>query len=192
MGRLVDASNAPIADAWGQLYQVNAPAGLMEFTAWINTDADGYFSTSTSNPENQTNITVQFRTESGRSEVLFSNTMPFTMPQPGQIKDFGNVTLRPGGKLTGRMKTNANDWVADQWISFMQEGSTGEGSMLHAQTDADGNFTVVGPPGTRLTNMIASVWMENQGYQSSPLTLNFPASGATSNLGTVTVSPYNP
>lgn len=192
MGRLVDSSNAPIANASGQCFQVNPPADIMEFSAWINTDADGYFSVVTSNPDNQTNITVQFRTNQYRSDVLYSNSMPLTMPQPGQIKDFGNVTMRPGGKLTGRLKTNTGTWIANGWVNFMKDGATGEGSMLHAETDENGNFTVIGPPGTRLTNMRASVWQEGNGYRSELMTMNFPASNATSNMGTITVSPYNP
>jgi hypothetical protein len=121
--------------------------------------------------------------------MKFSNQLAFNLPLPGQIHDFGEVTMRDAGNLNGRLKDDQGNWLANLWISFRQEGSTGEGNWVSGQTDENGNFTLQGPPSTSLSNMKGSVWIGNTEYVTELMTLNFPASGANRNLGTVVVSP---
>ena len=187
VGKLVDTSGNPVAQGYGQLYQVNPPSGGMPFNIWISCDPLGNFTVNTSSPESTGSFNVQFKY--GVRNTLYSNTISFTVPQPGQVWDFGTITMRPGGNLSGRVKDNSGNWLAEKWISFRQEGSTGEGSMLSANTDAQGNFVLEGPPSTNLTNMKATVWVDGAEYSSPTMTLSFPASGSSNSIGTLTVSP---
>ncbi len=186
-GKLVDSSGNPVYQGYGQLYQVNPPAGEMAFNVWVSCDSLGNFSLTTSSPVASGSFNVQFRFQV--RGTLFSNPIAFTIPQPGQVRDFGTVTLRPGGNLSGRVKDNSGNWVANKWISFRQEGASGEGSMMSANTDAQGNFVLEGPPNTSLSSMKASVWIDGTEYSSPAMTLSFPASGSSNSIGTITVSP---
>lgn len=186
IGKLVDPDGNPVSPGYGQVYQINPPAGA-SFSAWLTIDATGDFEINTINPATDDRFDIQFRyTTRG---TVFSAPIDFIVPLPGQIRDLGNVTMRPGGTLTGRAKDNQGNWFTDKSISFAAEGASGEGSMLHAQTDAQGNFSLVGPFSTNLTNIKASTWIEGAQYSSPTMTLHFPASGATGSLGTITLSP---
>lgn len=186
IGKLVDSAGNPVV-GYGQVTQLNIPAGDMGFSSWLSLDAEGNFSANVTNNSNQTNFNLMFSIMT-RSR-LFSSAIPFAVPEPGNIWDFGTVTLRPGGNLTGVARISDGDWPAEASINFAQEGGSGEGNHYFASTDADGNFTLEGPPNTTLNNVRASAWINNMQYQSGVLTLRFPASGASRSLGTVTLSP---
>lgn len=186
-GRLVDAGNQPIVNGYGMISQVNPPAGQNPFSAWLSVDADGYFSLQEAYSGTLTSFQVQFSVNQRGN--LFSNRINFTVPQPGQIYNFGNVTMREGGKLSGRAKDDQGNWIANNWVSFMQEGATGEGNHVSGETNADGYFMLTGPPSTTLNNMRGMVYLEGNHLVSPLMTLSFPASGVINELGTVIFSP---
>ncbi len=186
-GTLVNSDGDPIGPGYGQIYQVNPPAGSMPFQGWINMDANGDFLVNTMYAGTMSSFNIQFMfNDRGQ---MYSNQISFTVPGPGQTRDFGDITMKPGGTVTGRAKLNTGAWLANQSISFMQEGGQGEGSFFHATTDADGNFSLVGPFSTTLTDMIGSTWIDNVSYASPARSITFPASGQSSDIGTVTFSP---
>lgn len=185
-GKLVLANGNPVPAGYGQIYQINPTSG-MGFNVWINCDSLGVFTLSTSSPEASGSFNVQIRYQTRGN--LYSSAISFNIPQPGQVRDFGTVTVRPGGNLSGRAKDSSGNWLANKWISFRQVGSTGEGSMLSAETDEQGNFVLEGPPSTTMTNMKATIWSDGTEYSSPTMSLSFPASGATNSLGTITLSP---
>ena len=186
MGKMVNASGTPLS-GYGQLSQINPPAGEMGLTTWLNMDEEGNFNASAQNYSNSTSFNVIFSVDT--RGTLFSASIPFTVPQPGNIYDFGTVTMRPGGNITGRIKDNEGNFLSNTWFSFMQEGGSGEEGHLSAEVDANGNFIVVGPPNTTVSNVRAELWMNNNSYQSPLMNLSFPASGSTRSIGTITVSP---
>jgi len=187
VGKLVDASGVALSQGYGQLYQINPPDNEEPFQAWIYLAEDGTFNVSALYIGGLTSFNVQFRFDTRSS--LYSATIPFTVPQPGQVRNFGNVTMKPGGNLNGRARDNAGNWIANASVYFMQEGGQGEGTYFSSNTDADGNFTLQGPPNTTLTNMRGNVYVNEQSYSTQLMTLTFPGSGANSNLGTVVFSP---
>jgi hypothetical protein len=190
MGRLLDTSGNPLTTGWGQLYQVNPPDGTMPLQFWITPDSEGWFQTEGVNLNNLNSFNVQFRLD--MRSTLFSNQFSFTVPQPGQVWDFGEVTMRPGGNIKGRAKDNSGNWLDSLYVSFMKEGATGEGTNFSSSTDENGYFTLQGPPNTQLTNMRGSMWVENTSYYSPTMNLSFPASGSTSNIGTVIFTATTP
>jgi len=187
IGKLVNTSNTPLSEGYGQVFQVNPPAGEIPFQAWINLTADGSFVTTSSYYGTLTNFEIQIRYQTRGN--LYSNKIQFTVPPAGSIRNLGIVTMRPGGNLNGRAITNTGQEIANQWIYFMQEGGQGEGSHFLAETDDNGNFTLTGPQNTTLTNMRGSALFNQTSYITPLMSLQFPASGGNSNLGTVTFSP---
>lgn len=185
MGRLVDSSGTPIV-GYGQVSQVNTPAGEMGFTTWITVEDDGSFRASTQNYSNSNSFNVIISVQTRSS--LYSGSISFLVPQPGNIWDFGTVTMRPGGIITGKAKKDDGTYFSNIWISFMKEGQQGEGSHFSAQVDAEGNFTMQGPPSTNVSDVVGTAYIESIVYLSEPVTLRFPASGATRDMGIVTFS----
>ncbi|MDY0380621.1 MAG: carboxypeptidase-like regulatory domain-containing protein [Candidatus Cloacimonadaceae bacterium] len=187
MGKLLDKDGNPIS-GWGQITQLNIPQGDMGFSAWIDTDAEGNFSASAQHYDNSTSFDLVI-SMSLRGE-LYSESIAFTVPQPGNVWDFGEVELIPGGMLNGRLKDDAGNYLAETWvgISSATEGG-GEGGHFGAQTDAQGNFSIVGPPNATISNVKAHVWMNDSNYESTSFNLSFPGSGKTGNMGTITVYP---
>lgn len=183
MGRLVDTNGTPFT-GYGQITQVNIPDGEMGFSAWLTVDSEGRFRLSTQNYSNSTsfNVLISLQTRGGN----YSAHIPFVVPQPGNIWDFGTVTLRPGGTLTGKARKSDGTYFANIWISFMKEGQQGEGSHFSASVDAEGNFTMQGPPNTNVSSVRGSAYEEGIVYRSDLLTLRFPASGTSRNMGTIT------
>jgi hypothetical protein len=179
MGRLVGLDGNPIPGGYGQLNQLNLAEGEMGFTAWINLDEQGNFRMNTQNFGNDNTFNVMFTLHTRGS--LFSSSIPFLVPQPGNIWDFGVVTMRPGGQLSGRARKSDGTYFSNTWINFSQEGAQGEGSYFSAEVDEDGNFTVEGPPNTNLSNMRGMIYIESTQFRSAAMTLRFPASGAERN-----------
>jgi hypothetical protein len=104
---------------------------------------------------------------------------------------FGILVIFPDPRriVTGRIKDNQGTYLADVWVSMMSIGQGGgEGGHYGARTDANGNFSIVGPPSTTIRNVIASAWVNDTDYVSPSFNLIFPASGQTRNMGTITVS----
>ena len=188
-GKLVDTSNQPISAGYGQMTQVNPPDGVNPFNAWIGLDANGNFSIQEAYSGSLTSFPVQFSINQRGN--LYSSSITFTVPQPGQVYNFGTIVMREGGKLNGRAKDHLGNWIADSWVSFMQEGATGEGNHVSGSTDANGYFTLTGPPSTNLTNMRGSVYVNQTNLVSPLMSLNFPASGQEGNIGTVIFSPQS-
>lgn len=187
MGRLVNATGQPVSGGYGMISQINPPSGDEALSAWLNLEDDGTFSVYAAYMGTATNITVQFSLY--QRNQLFSNPITIPVPLPGQIKDFGDVTMRPGGTITARVKDNNGNWLSSTWISFSQEGSTGEGSHYSGEIDDQGYMSMQGPPNTTLNNMRGQVYISEMTYQTNLMSLSFPASGATRNIGTITVNP---
>lgn len=189
MGRVVDTAGDPIT-GHGNLRQLNTPENEYGMHQWLTFEEDGSFSANCMSIGSLTYFDVLFSTE-GRSS-LFSSPIAFAVPQPGHIWDFGDITLRPGGELTGRIKDNNGNFMADIWFSIGPEEAEGEGDMYFSSTDENGNFTISGPPNTRVSNVKVQYWSEEQTrYQSSSFNLNFPSSGQSESLGTITISPVD-
>lgn len=186
-GVLKDTSGNPITAGHGMIFQVNPPAGTNPFQAWIMVNENGEFSTTAVNTSGATNLTVQVQIFQRNN--LYSNAITFASPTPGTIKNLGNVTMRPGGNIKGRVRISGGSYLNSGYIYFNQEGSQGEGTHFSGSIDEDGYFTISGPPSTTLNNMRGSVYAEQVNYQTSLMSLSFPASGGLNNIGTVTVSP---
>jgi len=186
-GRLLDASNQPITTGYGQLTQVDTPDGEYPFNVWLQVDETGHFSLVESYGGSLTSFQVQFSIS--QRNQLYSNRINFTVPQPGQIYNFGDIVMREGGKLKGRAKDNAGNWITNTWVSFMQEGGQGEENHVSGEVDDQGYFVLTGPPSTNLTNMRGMVYTEGNNLLSPVMNLNFPASGVENNIGTVVFSP---
>lgn len=186
-GILVDASNQPITMSSGHLSQVNTPDGDFPFGAWFQTDASGAFSAVESYNSSLSTFQVQFSVY--QRNQLYSNRINFTVPQPGQVYNFGNVVMRQGGKLKGRAKDHQGNWITNNWVSFMQDNGQGEENYVSGETDENGYFILTGPPSTTLTNMRGSTYADNTHLESPLMNLNFPASGVENSIGTVTFSP---
>ncbi len=189
-GRVLDASGNPLSGAWGQMFQLNPPANSLPFNEWLNLDADGRFNFTSMNAGSQNSYELIVKIE--QRSTLFSNHFTFNVPSPGQVRDLGDITVRPGGILAGRLKDNAGNWLSEKWITFTKVGASGEGSGFYSgMTDTNGNFTIQGPPNTTLTTMRGSVYIDGTNYYSPTMSLRFPASGATGQLGTIVVTPDN-
>ncbi len=186
-GTLVNSANQAIVGGYGQIYQVDPPAGQTPFNAWISLDDNGNFSLQEAYNGTATSFTVMFSINQRGN--LYSTQIGFTVPQPGQVYNFGTVVMREGGRIKGRAQDNLGNWMADAWVSFMQEGATGEGNHVSAQADADGYFILTGPPSTNLSNMRGSAYVNQTSYSTELMSLNFPASGSERNIGTVVFSP---
>jgi len=186
-GKLIDSGGLPISSQYGMIFQVNPPQGQQAFQSWINLQSDGSFSTTANYYGTATSISVMFSIYVRNQ--LYSNVINLPIPQPGNIHNFGNVTMRPGGNITGVLKDNNGNLITDVWISFFQENGGGEGNHFSGNVDSDGNFVVTGPPNQTLTNMRASVYINDVTYTSQLMTLSFPASGANNNIGVLTVYP---
>ncbi len=187
VGKLLNSAGEPIF-GWGQITQLNVPDGDMGFNAWIQTDEEGNFSTDAQHYDNTTSFDLMISiSERGN---LYSEPIAFVVPQTGDIWDFGDISLIPGGIVTGRIKDNQGTYLADVWVGMMSIGQGGgEGGHFGGRTDANGNFSIVGPPSTTIRNVIASTYVNETDYISSSFNLIFPASGQTRNMGTITVSP---
>lgn len=186
MGKLVDSAGNPLT-GYGQVAQIDTPEGEYGFGAWMQLDDEGNFYSSAQNYGSSTSFKVNFSIMTRGN--FFSNAIDFTVPQPGNIYNFGTVTMRPGGIVTGKIKDNDGNLVTNAWLNFRQEGSTGEGGHFSGQIDEAGNFSVAGPPSTLIKNVRAHLWINDQDYQSPLMNLSFPASGSTKNIGTIIVSP---
>ncbi len=183
MGKLVDTAGTPFT-GYGQISQVNPSEDEMGFNEWLSLDSNGEFRTNAHNYNNSTSFNVIFSLNT--RGVNYSAHIPFTVPQPGNIWDFGTVIMRPGGTITGKARKSDGTYFANIWISFMKEGQQGEGSHFSAEVDAEGNFTMQGPPSTNISNVRGSAYEEGLVFQSELLTLRFPASGTSRNMGTIT------
>lgn len=185
MGKMVDSEGEPVS-GWGQVFQLNIPHGDMGFSAWLTIEEDGSFSVNASHYDNTTSFDIIFSLS--MRGYLYSAAIPFVVPQPGNVWDFGEITMVPGGILTGRIQSDDGEYLGDKWVYFNTVDETGgEGGHFSAETDADGYFSIVGPPNTTLTRMKASIWENEANYVSDVLSLNFPASGGTSSIGIITV-----
>jgi hypothetical protein len=187
IGKLVDTEGDPITAGQGMISQVNPPTDVMPFQEWIGVDAEGNFHVTSNYTGTQPSITV--RVQMMTRGTVYSNNLTLVLPQPGQIRNMGNITMHPAGKIKGRAKTSDNEWIANKWVSFNQQGSTGEGTFFSATSDSLGYFTLEGPPNSNFSNMKGSTYIESSSYQTGTMSLSFPASGSTNNIGTVVFSP---
>ncbi|MCB5246913.1 MAG: carboxypeptidase-like regulatory domain-containing protein [Candidatus Cloacimonetes bacterium] len=187
IGKLLDTSGNSLPQGYGMISQENPPDGVMPFNAWISIDENGNFSTdgSYTGTESQIQIRIQFMERS----VSYSNIITMLIPQPGQVRNLGNITMRPPGKLKGRARTDGGEWIPNQWVSFNQEGATGEGSYFSGNSDEDGYFILEGPPNANLTSMRGNIYFDDQSWESNLMNLQFPGSGSQSNIGTVIFTP---
>jgi hypothetical protein len=186
MGSLVDTQGSPLS-GYGRLSQMSPPSGEYGMNVWISCEDDGSFLATTQSISSMTSFNVMFMLETRGS--LYSAAIPFLVPQPGNVWDFGEVVMRPGGNLTGRFKDNDGNFISNAWVSIMEEGGQSEENYYSASTDENGYFTISGPPNTTIRNMVAFYWGDNANMKSGSFTLNFPASGQTRNLGTITLYP---
>lgn len=185
-GTLQDTDGDPVTMGYGMLYQVNPPSGTIPLQAWLSTNADGVFSATVSNTGSSNSVTAQVMfTQRG---TLYSSTFTIQMPSLGSVLDLGEITMRPGGEIKGRVRISGGAYLSGGNVSFHQEGATGEGSFYSSQIDEDGYFTITGPPSTSLENMRGSVYVDGTQYQTELMTLSFPGSGRTTDIGTVSVT----
>lgn len=188
-GRLLLDSGEPFPSQYAIMNLVDAPEGN-HFGGWINVDDDGYFMLEDSYMGSETTIKVYVSsTGHGENLGLYSNVVTLNVPQPGQIHNLGTMVMKEGGKIKGRAKDNDGNWISGHWVNFQPENAAGEGSFFGAETDDQGYFTFFGPPNTKIKNVVGTVLLNDQLYETQPVTFNFPASGATTNLGTVVFSP---
>ena len=183
-GRLKTTGGDPVTAGYGMIYQPNPPSGALPFQAWISVDADGYFSVTGVSTSTSLTVQVMFTQRS----TLFSSNISFNVPPPGSIRNLGDITMRPGGNIKGRVRISGGSYLSSGYISFNQEGTSGEGSHFSSEIDEQGNFTISGPPSTSLSNMRGNVYLDGNSYQTTLMTLSFPASGNTTDIGTVNVS----
>jgi len=188
-GTLVDAAGNPLSNAYGRIQQTNVPAGAYPFAGWINADANGVFTSSQTFAGAGSTITLQFNAFVMNSSV-YSETINFLIPNPGDTYSFGNVTLAAGGKIKGRLKDNAGNYLNGGFIYWNQEGGSGATEVyFNSPVDSLGYFLIEGPPSTTLNNMVGSVQIDATTYTTGSRTLTFPASGATTDIGTLVVVP---
>jgi len=186
MGRVVDTQGNPI-DGYGRMTQLNTPSGEYGLNVWITYEEDGSFLATTQSISSVTSFNVMFTADT--RGAMYSAAIPFAVPQPGNIWDFGDIVLRPGGNLTGRFKDSEDNWLANAWVSIMQEGSESEENYYSVNTDANGNFTLTGPPNTTVNGVKATYWGDETNLQSNSFNLNFPGSGQNRSLGTIILYP---
>jgi hypothetical protein len=186
-GKLLDSSGNPIRNSYGGLNRINPPAGSLNFSVWMNTDSTGTFTATYLYPEPGAVFNVQFSLYIRGN--LYSPQISFRVPQAGGVYNFGNVTMQQGGIITGRLRHTNGTYMSGGWVSFFQQGATGEGSHVGGQVDENGNFSLQGPPSTNLTNMVGGYYYDSQNLITNPITLNFPASGSTRDIGIVTLYP---
>ena len=185
-GKLETTGGDPVTQGYGMIYQVNPPAGSQPFQAWLSVDVNGNFSTSAVNLSGSSSLTVQVMfTQRG---TLYSSNITFDVPEPGSIVNLGDITMRAGGQIKGRVKISGGDFITSGYINFRQEGATGEGSHYNSNIDEQGYFIITGPPSTTLSNMLGSVYVGGLTYETSLMSLSFPSSGNLNDIGTVTVT----
>jgi hypothetical protein len=169
--------------------QMNAATGTLPFVSWLSTDEDGHFSSNETYAGAGTVIRVQFISNINNQDV-YSNTINFVIPNPGNVYSFGTVTVRPGGIIKGRLKDNANNYLSGGYLYFNQEGGSGASEVyFNSPIDSLGYFSLSGPPNITLTNMRGGAQSGSGSYGTEPRTLSFPASGAISDIGTIIMTP---
>lgn len=186
-GILKDSSGNPVANSFAMIYRINPPSGTLDMHTWLQTDANGIFDVDYTYPYPGSTFNVQFRT-TGNVQI-YSQPISFTVPYAGEAVDFGSVNLFPPGTLTGRLQQTNGAYLSGGWMNLAQEGAVGEGMWFGSEVDTNGNFAVAGPPSTTINNMRISYSLEGTTLQSQLLTISFPASGATADLGTIVLSP---
>jgi len=186
-GILRDAAGNPLSNIYGMLYRNNPPAGALNFSMWIGTDSSGFFETDYTYPYPGTTFDLQIRAST--SQLLYSNPISFTVPYAGETFDFGAVNIVPGGYISGRLQQSTGDYFSGNWVYLNQEGAVGEGMWFNGQVDENGYFSIQGPPSASLNSMRFSYNLDNTTWSSALMTLNFPASGQTANIGTIVLSP---
>ncbi len=186
-GILRDSAGNPLSNIYGLIYRPNPPSGILNFSIWIGTDANGYFEADYTYPYPGSTFNLQLKATL-RSD-MYSTPISFTVPYAGETRDFGVVTMVPGGTITGRLQKNSGDYFGAGWVYAHQEGAVGEGMFFNGAVDANGYFSLQGPPSTSLNNMRLDCNEDNVNWQSQLLTLSFPASGGSTNIGTVVLSP---
>jgi hypothetical protein len=126
-------------------------------------DDNGSFSTSAVSSSSSITVQVMFN----QRNTLYSNSITFNVPDPGSIYNMGDITMRAGGQIKGRVKVSGGDFLSSGYIYFKQEGATGEGAYYSSSIDEQGYFILTGPPSTTLTNMRGEVNSQNTSYQTS-------------------------
>lgn len=186
-GKLLDADLAPYPPSSGLLFEPN-PSSNESLHAWLNPDAEGNFSVQSSNTATGSQVYVVAKLYANETYV-YSNRFSITIPSPGQVVNLGNVIMHQAGFITGRAKDSNNVWLANTNITFIKDGIFSEGNMMQTTTDDQGNFSLPGPAGISFTSMVGSSWIDNASWETPPMTLNFPSSGQSSNIGTIVFSP---
>jgi hypothetical protein len=167
--------------------QINVPDGTTPFVSWLQTDSNGFFADSATM---NAGASIQLRFSAmDMNQTLYSDPVSFVVPFAGDNYSFGTITLRNGGMITGRLKDSDGNFLNGGSIFWNHVGGSGAGEVyFNAPIDSLGNFTISGPPSTTLTNMIAGVQSGPGNYSIPARTLVFPASGQTSNIGTIIVT----
>jgi len=189
IGNFKDAAGAAIPNGSVRLMQLNAPSGNLPFVTWLNPDASGHFNSNETYAHAGSTIQVQFNQNSFKT-VLYSNPISFVVPSPGDVYDFGNITLRPGGNVTGRLKTSDNVYLSGGNVGFFQQGGSGMAEIyFNSMVGDQGSFTLEGPPSSSFNNMVGYAQSGQGSYTIAARTITFPASGQTTDIGDIIVTP---
>lgn len=187
-GKLVNTANLPIAGGHALMYQVDAADPETGLHSWLSLDANGNFVIVMGHDGTDTTVKVQFMVMAQNN--LYSSQYNLTIPATGQVYNFGDIVVKEGGRIKGRAKTSSGQWLANSYVYFIKENSPGsEWNNPYSPTDAEGYFVLSGVPNSKMTNMRGSAHTEAGLLNSPLLTLNFPNSGAETNIGTVVFSP---
>ena len=186
-GLIKDSSGQALAVSSITIKQYNPPAGAAPFALHFMTTAEGHFTVTDAFGTPGSTIQLQVSwSPFNSSDVEYSNPISFTIPYPGDFYDFGTVNLLPGGIVKGRAQKSTGGYFANTNVYFMQVNSGGEEVYFSAIVDADGYFSITGPPSTSNTNMQGSIYYNEQSWSCPVQTFSFPASGQINNLGTIT------
>lgn len=115
-----------------------------------------------------------------------SGLVAFTINNPGEVIDFGTVTLREPGIITGTMKDNAGNPLTDVTIIFQNTASTSSSAFrIAAHSDSQGQFEMSGGPNIVYRNMVGHVHIGNTIWKTNIINLPFPEPGDTYNIGNI-------
>lgn len=190
VGKLVNASGQAITDGHARVGQLDIPAGDLPLDTWFSTEDDGTFNIQMIYEGSLSSVSLQFQISTDLE--LYSQTITLAIPSPGQVINLGNIIMQEGGKIKGRAKDHLGNWLPNEWIYFMKQDGEGESDYFPTQSDENGYFIITGPPNRSINNVVGNIYKEDANLESAPRTLNFPASGKTTDIGTVVFSPSAP
>jgi protocatechuate 3,4-dioxygenase beta subunit len=186
-GTVVDENNVPFTNVLGKVFEMNPPSDLDIFDVEINPDETGHFYFLANNFDPGDEFTFIINLFTGNGPYSYSAPITITIPQNGQAVNLGNVVIPGLAQIRATAMDMDGNVLEDMAGSgrFFRTGEPNEGAQIAVYCMPGGEIVLVGPPNASLENMNGELWIQGHRYTCMAMTLNFPGSEQTNNIGNV-------